>query len=185
MLLILILASQQVAAAGFGDYPALPGMAAGGVPQPNSLYPPLAGIAPMTANPTSVYPPAQSAMRGMPNSLFSMFQSQSNQPQNEGSRSGWPQPPQQTPYGTQGHSTLEGMWQGSNGEMIAIKENRFLYSDKGTQKFSGYLSIGRDRFQATIPSSKTVASYEYWLKENKLTVRDEAGRVLYFQRVYR
>jgi len=175
VVMLLILASQQVAAAGFGDYPALPGMATGGVPQPNSLYPPLAGIA----------PPAQSAMRGMPNSLFSMFQSQPNQPQNESSRSGWPQPPQQTPYGAQGRSTLEGMWQGSNGEMIAIKENRFLYSDKGTQKFSGYLSIGRDRFQATIPSSKTVASYEYWLKENKLTVRDEAGRVLYFQRVYR
>jgi len=173
VVMLLILASQQVAAVGFGDYPALPGMAAGGMPQSNSLYPPLAGIAP------------KSDMRGMPNSLFSMFQSQPNQPQNESSHGGWPQPPQQTPYGAQDQSTLEGMWQGSNGEMIAIKENRFLYSDKGTQKFSGYLSIGHDRFQATIPSSKTVANYEYWLKENKLTVRDEAGRVLYFQRVYR
>jgi len=207
VVMLLMLVPQQVMATGFGDYPALPGMPAGGMSQLNSLYPPLAGVPPMTANPLSAYPqsgggnswtaPPQSAM---PNSLFSLFQSQptppssamqpffsgaQSLPQDETNRSGWPQAPQQTPYGAQGISALEGMWQGSNGEMIAIKENRFLYSDQGTQKFSGYLSIGRDRFQATMPSSNAVANYEYWLKDNKLTVRDEAGRVLYFQRVYR
>jgi len=207
VVMLLMLVPQQGMATGFGAYPALPGMPSGGMPQPNSLYPPLAGVPSMTANPMSAYPqsgggnswtaPPQSAMSGMPNSLFSLFQSQPNQspsamqpffsgaqplPQTETNRSGWPQ---QAPYSAQGNSVLEGMWRGSNGEMIAIKENRFLYSDQGTQKFSGYLSIGRDRFQATMPSSNAVANYEYWLKDNKLTVRDEAGRVLYFQRVYR
>ncbi|MDQ7074062.1 MAG: hypothetical protein Q9O24_02685 [Gammaproteobacteria bacterium] len=143
----------------------------------------------------------QNAMGAMPNSLFPLFQQQQmmqpNQPFSAGqslfkgassplldSANGWPQPPEHSPNAQEEHS-LEGLWQGSGGEMIAIKDSRFLYSDKGSQKFSGYLSIGRDRFQASIPSHKTVANYQYWIKADKLTVRDEAGRVLYFQRVYR
>ncbi|MDQ7016650.1 MAG: hypothetical protein Q9N68_09780 [Gammaproteobacteria bacterium] len=228
-LAILFVLAGSVSATNYGAYPPLPGMAAGMVPQPNSLYPPLAGVAPMMPSaspypaPATDYPQSaagnswlpqagdysrsatsmpQNAMGAMPNSLFPLFQQQqmmqSNPPLSAGQSlfngassplqpraNGWPQPKERYSYGAQVEHSLEGLWQGSGGEMIAIKDSRFLYSDKGSQKFSGYLSIGRGRFQASIPSNKTVANYHYWIKDDKLTVKDEAGRVLYFQRVYR
>jgi len=201
-MMLLMGAPQQVMATNLGAYPPLPGVASG--VQPHSLYPPLAGVAPMMPSaspypaPAAGYP--QNAMSTMSSSLFPLFQQQQVQPNRpsaaqplfngaqpllqNGVNNGWPQPPAQPSFGAQEHA-LEGLWQGSGGEMIAIKDSRFLYSDKSSQQFSGYLSIGRDRFQASIPSSKTVANYQYWIKNDKLTVKDEAGRVLYFQRVYR
>jgi len=77
-------------------------------------------------------------------------------------------------------SSLNGLWMSDFGEMFAIKNERFFWTDGHKNYIHGVMKIMPDYVVASIENSDQVITYQYKLKGDELITRDKGGKVRVF-----
>ena len=80
-------------------------------------------------------------------------------------------------------ASLNGLWVAENGEMLGIKNHKFLWNDGSQQYLTGYLQARKGLMLVTLDRVGQSIQYKYKLNKNKLMMRDKNGLVKYFRRV--
>jgi hypothetical protein len=88
------------------------------------------------------------------------------------------------PAGRAGSSAtpLEGAWQGTNGEVLQFRGDRFRLVAPGQGEVKGTCMVYGDRLVAYVPDADTARLYRYELRGSLLALADEEGQVLLFRR---
>lgn len=80
--------------------------------------------------------------------------------------------------------TINGLWITDSGEMLGIKENRFLWSDGNSRYLTGNIRALGNTLVATVDGEEgAVMQYQYRLDNNRLITQDPAGLIRVFVRV--
>lgn len=78
---------------------------------------------------------------------------------------------------------LDGLWVAKNGEMLGVKNQKFLWND-GTEKyFTGRLRVKNGLMMADLDGLNTRLRYTYTIKNNQLIMRDKKGVITIYRRV--
>lgn len=78
---------------------------------------------------------------------------------------------------------LEGVWKNESGESLAIKDNRFDWSDGGERHLSGTMRATRKELVATVDDYNKEIRYYYNIRNNQMTTRDDKGMTRVFHRL--
>jgi len=82
-------------------------------------------------------------------------------------------------------SSMNGIWQSQNGNVIAIyNNNRFIWSDGNKRNLAGRLAIKNNILYAYIPASNITLQFQFYREPDKFIVRDKNARVYTFKRIY-
>ncbi|MCU7799505.1 MAG: hypothetical protein KZQ70_05000 [gamma proteobacterium symbiont of Lucinoma myriamae] len=86
---------------------------------------------------------------------------------------------------TVNNDSMNGIWQASSGDVIAIyNNNRFLWSDGGTRNLAGQLAIKGNRMIAYIPAKKVTLYFQFYKEPGQFIVRDLNSRIYTFKRIH-
>ena len=91
-----------------------------------------------------------------------------------------------TPAGVPGVQSayLNGLWVTDSGEMLGIKNNRFLWSDGDSRYLTGTIRAVQDMLVANVDGETgRVMQYRYRIDNNRLMTQDPSGLVRVFNRV--
>jgi len=81
--------------------------------------------------------------------------------------------------------SMNGIWQALTGDVIAIyNNNKFIWSDGGSQNLAGQLSIKGNNLIAYVPSKKTTLYFQFYREPGQFIVRDQKARVYTFKRIH-
>jgi len=81
------------------------------------------------------------------------------------------------------YSAFNGLWVARNGEMLGIKDQRFLWDDGNRRYLSGTLRFKNGVMVASIKGLNRRIAYRYTLRNNELITKDQNGVVRVFRRV--
>jgi hypothetical protein len=103
---------------------------------------------------------------------------------------GWPSGPGAggAPGGSSGSqrtTSLEGRWQGTGGDALEFRGDRFRLTARGRGGLSGSFLVHGDRLVAYLPETNTTRIFRFELRGSYLALADESGQVLLFQRAGR
>lgn len=76
-------------------------------------------------------------------------------------------------------SSLNGLWMSDFGEMFAIKNGRFFWTDGQKNYIHGVMEITSDHVVASIENSDKVITYQYKIKGDELITRDKGAQSEY------
>lgn len=83
------------------------------------------------------------------------------------------------------NDSLNGIWQSSSGDVIAIyNNNRFLWSDGGARNLAGQLAIKGNKMIAYIPAKKVTLYFQFYKEPGQFIVRDPNSRIYTFKRIH-
>ena len=83
------------------------------------------------------------------------------------------------------NSSLNGIWQASTGDVIAIyNNNRFLWSDGGARNIAGRLAIKGNNLIAYVPAKNTSLYFQFYMQPGQFIVRDQNARTYTFKRIH-
>ena len=83
------------------------------------------------------------------------------------------------------NSSLNGIWQASTGDVIAIyNNNRFLWSDGGARNIAGHLAIKGNNLIAYVPAKNTTLYFQFYMQPGQFIVRDQNARTYTFKRIH-
>lgn len=77
---------------------------------------------------------------------------------------------------------LDGLWVAKNGEMLGVKNHRYLWSDGNSRYLTGQLKIQNEYLVANIDGHETLMRFKYKLAGNHLMTMQEDGVVREFVR---
>ena len=78
---------------------------------------------------------------------------------------------------------LNGLWVAENGEMLGIKNHKFLWNDGDQQYLTGKLQVKNGVMVTYLDQVNTRIKYKLKIKNNKLMMKDQNGLVKRFKRV--
>ncbi len=78
---------------------------------------------------------------------------------------------------------LNGVWVTDSGEMLGIKNRRFLWSDGKSRYLTGNIKVLPDTLVASVDGNKRVMRFGYRLRNNRLLTQDPDGLVRVFSRM--
>lgn len=81
------------------------------------------------------------------------------------------------------YSVLNGLWVARNGEMLGIKNQRFLWDDGNQRYLVGELELKNGVMIAHIKGVNRQLPYRYTIRNNELVTKDRNGVVKVFRRV--
>jgi hypothetical protein len=81
-------------------------------------------------------------------------------------------------------SRLEGVWEGRNGELLIVQGNRFRIYPGSAGYVDGYLQLSGDRLALYNPEDANIRPFEYAESEGRLVLRDPAGSLLLYRRLW-
>ena len=79
-------------------------------------------------------------------------------------------------------SRLDGVWVTQHGEILGVKDGRFLWSDGRTRYLTGTLKRKINEFALKVDKSEYVIGYQYMINGNRMQTRDKNGVVRHFVR---
>ena len=79
-------------------------------------------------------------------------------------------------------SSLDGVWVTQHGEILGVKEGRFLWSDGKTRYLTGTFNRKENEFALKVDQSEYVMAYQYAINGNRLQTRDNNGVIRRFVR---
>ena len=85
--------------------------------------------------------------------------------------------------GNNNPAKLNGVWVTQHGEMLAIKNQQFLWSDGRSNYLTGLIKTQRNVFSLKAKDNGTVVNYQYQLDNARFQTRDVNGVVRSFVRV--
>jgi hypothetical protein len=77
---------------------------------------------------------------------------------------------------------LDGMWEGSGGELLLIRKGMFRVYSSADSYRDGHLSIDRGQLLLRDEESGQTHRYDMQFRADQLALRDEEGQVLQFRR---
>lgn len=77
---------------------------------------------------------------------------------------------------------LDGMWEGTGGELLLIRKGMFRVYASPESYRDGHLSIDRGQLLLRDEESGQTRRYEMQVRADQLALRDEEGQVLQFRR---
>jgi hypothetical protein len=100
---------------------------------------------------------------------------------------GWPMPsgPRATEGRDRGGSRtdfLDGVWEGTSGELLLIRNGMFRVYASADSYRDGHLSIDRGQLVLRDEDSGQTHRYEMQFRADQLALRDQDGQVLQFRR---
>ena len=78
---------------------------------------------------------------------------------------------------------LNGLWVAENGEMLGIKNHKFLWNDGDQQYLTGELQVKNGLMITYLDKANTQIRYKFKINNNKLMMKDQNGLVKQFKRV--
>ena len=81
------------------------------------------------------------------------------------------------------YNTLNGLWATRKGEMLGVKNQRFLWDDGKQRYLTGVLELNNNVLVARIKGTNRRIPYQYILENNELITKDRNGVVKVFRRV--
>ena len=78
---------------------------------------------------------------------------------------------------------LNGLWVAKNGEMLGVKNQKFLWNDGAEKYFTGRLRVKNGLMMADLDGLNTRLRYTYTIRNNKLIMRDKKGVITIYKRV--
>ncbi len=79
-------------------------------------------------------------------------------------------------------SGLDGLWQGSSGEVLAIRGKRFRLTAGKGQQLDGTFMLTDSRLIAYIPALDETRQYRFERRGDMFALQDEQGQILVFKR---
>lgn len=128
-------------------------------------------------------PPAKLKQAGQPKAKA--FTRPSNGPVNRQPKDKIRQKPCITDFCGLKKPNLNGLWVTQNGEMLGVKNKRFLWSDGNSRYLSGQIIIQNEYLLARVDDSGKLMRYKYKLAGNYLLTLQPDGVVREFKRVNR
>jgi hypothetical protein len=81
-------------------------------------------------------------------------------------------------------SSLEGVWEGRNGELLIVQGDRFRIYPGHVGYVEGYLKLSGDRLAMYNPQDQAARPFEVARHEGRLVLRDEAGQLYLYRRLW-
>ena len=78
--------------------------------------------------------------------------------------------------------SLNGLWVAQNGEMLGVKNNRYLWSDSKSRYLTGLLKVQNEYLLANVDGHDQLMRFKYKLAGNRLLTLDPSGKVREFVR---
>lgn len=78
---------------------------------------------------------------------------------------------------------LNGLWVANNGEMLGVKDHKFLWNDGSQNYLTGNLQVNKNTMVTYIDGMNQSIPYQYSLKRNQLRLKDRNNIVKVFRRV--
>ncbi len=78
---------------------------------------------------------------------------------------------------------LNGLWVAQNGEMLGLKNNRYLWSDPSERYLTGQMQIQNEYLVANIDGDDRIMRFKYKLAGNRLLTMQPSGRINEFVRM--
>lgn len=89
------------------------------------------------------------------------------------------------PSATRSNFGMNGIWQGSGGDLIAIYGSRFLWTDQYHRSLSGQLQIQGDYLVMRIARSNAVYTFQIQqTADGGFVAMDRSGKIMRFRRLY-
>lgn len=86
------------------------------------------------------------------------------------------------PWGTS--SRLDGVWEGRNGELLIVQGNRFRIYPGASHYVDGYIQLRGDRLAMYNPENEHIRPFEFAESEGRLALRDPAGTLFLYRRLW-
>lgn len=110
-------------------------------------------------------------------------QTGNNQKRHNKARSGPRQKPCITEFCGLKKPNLNGLWLAQDGEMLGIKNNRYLWSDSGSRYLTGKIKIENEYLLANIDGYDRLMRFKYKLAGNYLLTMQPDGKIREFTRM--
>jgi len=78
---------------------------------------------------------------------------------------------------------LNGLWVAKNGEMLGIKNNRYLWNDSSSRYLTGYIKIQNEYLLANVDGHNRLMRFKYKLAGNHLLTMQPDGKIREFTRM--
>lgn len=78
---------------------------------------------------------------------------------------------------------LNGLWVAQNGEMLGIKDNKFLWNDGDHNYLTGAIQVRANRIYTRPEGTDATVQYQYRINKRELLMRDQNGLVKLFKKV--
>ncbi len=78
---------------------------------------------------------------------------------------------------------LDGLWVAQDGEMLGIKNNRYLWSDSSSRYLTGKIKIQNEYLLANIDGYDRLMRFKYKLAGNHLLTMQPDGKIREFTRM--
>jgi len=79
---------------------------------------------------------------------------------------------------------LEGIWEGRGGELLIVQGNRFRIYPGNAGYIDGYFQLRGERLAMYNPKNANIRPFEYAESEGRLVLRDEAGTLYLYRRLW-
>lgn len=84
---------------------------------------------------------------------------------------------------SQGARSLEGIWEGRDGELLIVQGNRFRIYSPGLQRVDGYIQVKGNRLALFNPADENARAFEYAESQGRLIMRGTEGEVYLYRRL--
>lgn len=81
-------------------------------------------------------------------------------------------------------NSLNGLWIGTDGEMLGVKNDQYLWTDGRDQHMSGLMNVSKDHVVANVDGSNRQISYDYRVQGNELLTKDAGGVIRHYRRYF-
>lgn len=85
--------------------------------------------------------------------------------------------------GSRGASSLQGIWEGRDGELVVVQGERFrIYSSDG-RTLDGRVRVQGDRLAMHVPGEAQARAFQFAESQGRLVLRDSDGQVYLYRRL--